>query len=282
VFVSPFVALFAVFTIYPLARSLVLSFHASTGPRQHVFVGLDNYEFLLTDTLFWKALVNTLVYAVLFVSLHIPASLGLALLLSSASVRLRAVFRFAFFSSYLVGHVFVAVIFMALLAPRHGLINRALAAAVPWLDADLNWRGDSSLAMPAVVLATLWLSIGYGMIYFLAALQQVDRNLYGAAAIDGAGRWARLRHVTLPAIKPVTTFLVLVGTIGALQLFEVPYVLLEGAGPGFAGLTIVMYLYQQGFETGNIGYASAIGWILALVIALIAAAQLTVTGARRE
>jgi len=218
------------------------------------------------------ALVNTLVYTVAFLALYVPASLGLALVLNSRTVRLRSVFRFAFFSSHLVGHVFVAVIFMLLLAPRHGVINRALAATIPGLTSDLNWRGDSSLAMPALVLSGLWLSIGYGMLYFLAALQNADRDLYGAAAIDGASRWAVFRHVTVPAIKPVATFIVLVGTVGALQLFEVPYVLFEGAGPGFAGLTMVMYLYQHGFETGDLGYAAAVGWLLALIIGVVAAA----------
>lgn len=276
VFVGPFVVLFAAFTLWPVARSLVVSVYSSIGPRQDAFVGLTNYAFLVRDTLFWTALVNTLLYAALFLSLHVPLSLALALLLNAAA-RLRVVLRFAFFSSYTVGHVFVAVIFMLLLAPRHGPINRALAALVPGLDPGLNWRGDSSLAMPAVVLAMVWLSIGYGMMYFLAALQQVDANVYGAAAIDGAGRWAAFRHVTLPAIRPVLSFVVLVGTINALQLFEIPYVLLEGSGPGFAGLTIVMYLYQQGFEVGNIGYAAAIGWVLSLLTAAVAVVQLRFT-----
>jgi arabinosaccharide transport system permease protein len=120
------------------------------------------------------------------------------------------------------------------------------------------------------------------MIYFLAALQAVDQELYEAAEVDGAGRWQRFRHITLPGIRPVLIFMLLVGTIGALQLFELPYVFFNGPGPSFAGLTIVMYLYQQGFEIGNIGYAAAIGWVLVLMIFLVAMAQLKTTGALKE
>jgi ABC-type sugar transport system permease subunit len=134
-----------------------------------------------------------------------------------------------------------------------------------------------------MVLASLWMSVGYGMIYFLAALQSVDRELHEAAHVDGAGRWSRFWHVTLPGIRPVLVFVLLVGTIGALQLFELPYVFFDPpAGPGMRALTIVMYLYQQGFETGMIGYASAIGWVLVSIVFLISMAQLRLTGATRD
>jgi ABC-type sugar transport system permease subunit len=280
-FVAPFVILFFCFMLYPLARSIVLSFYNTAGPRRSVFVGLGNYTFLLGDVLFWRAVANTVRYTILFLSLQIPISLGLALLLNNPAVRFRNFFRFAFFSSHLVGNVFVAVLFLLLLAPRQGLVNRMLGA-LPYFTSDLNWRGNATLAMPAIVLASLWLSIGYGMIYFLAALQAVDRELYEAAEVDGAGRWGRFWHVTLPGIRPVLVFILLVGTIGAFQLFELPYVFFDGPGPGYAGLTIVMYLYQQGFEFGNIGYAAAVGWMLVFMIFLVAMAQLKVTGALKE
>ncbi|HWP40116.1 MAG TPA: sugar ABC transporter permease [Tepidisphaeraceae bacterium] len=282
VFVAPFLILFLMFLLYPLTRSIVLSFYKSAGPRMSVFIGLDNYAFLLRDWLFWLAVMNTLLYTVLFLSLQIPMSLGLALLLNSKAVRLRNFFRFAFFSSHLVGNVFVAILFMLLLAPRHGLVNRMIGAALPFVGTEINWRGNPALAMPAIVLASLWLSVGYGMIYFLAALQAVDEELYEAAEVDGAGRWQKFWHVTLPGIRPVLVFILLVGTIGSFQLFELPYVFFDGPGPGYAGLTIVMYLYQQGFEAGNIGYAAAIGWVLVLMILVIAIAQLKVTGAAKE
>jgi ABC-type sugar transport system permease subunit len=281
-FVLPFVLLFVVFMLYPLGRSLVLSFYKSAGPARRDFIGVQNYTFLARDWLFWRAVLNTTLYTVVFLSIQIPLSLGLALLLNQKAVRFRSFFRFAFFASHLVGNVFVAIMFMLLLAPRQGLINRAIGRTIRSIGSELNWRGDPTLALPALVLASLWLSIGYAMIYFLAALQSVDQELYEAAEVDGAGPALRFWHVTLPGIRPVLIFILLVGTIGSFQLFELPYVFFEGPGPAFSGLTIVMYLYQQGFETGNIGYAAAIGWVLVLIISIVAMIQLKVTGATRD
>ena len=273
-FVLPFVALFCVFMLYPLARSLALSFQSSSGPRRMHFVGLRHYSFLLHDWLFWIALANTLIYGVLLLGIGLPASLGLALLLDNPRVRFRNFFRFAFFSTHMVGQVFVAVLFYVLLAPRAGLINRFFAAVFPFFDVETNWSARPLYAMPAMVLASLWLSVGYGMIYFLAALQAVDPDLYDAAHVDGAGAWSRFMHVTAPQIRPVMIFLLLIGTIGALQLFELPYVFFAGGGSPFARMTLVMYLYEQGFLSGDLGFASAVGWVLVVVIFSLAIFQI--------
>jgi ABC-type sugar transport system permease subunit len=274
-FVAPFVVLFCCFMVYPLVRSVTLSFYQTAGPRTARWVGLANYRFLLTDRLFWQAVWNTVYYAAVFISVQVPLSLGLALLLNTPGMRFRNFFRFAFFSSHLVGGVFVAVIFTLLLADRHGMINKAIGAALPWVGTELKWLSKPAMVMPAIILGSLWLSVGYGMIYFLAALQAVDRDLYEAAAVDGAGKVSQFFNVTLPGIRPILLFMVLVGTIGSLQLFELPYVLLNGgAGPNNAGLTIVMYLFQTGFITGDIGYASAIGWVLVLMILGVSLLQL--------
>jgi ABC-type sugar transport system permease subunit len=271
-FVSPLVLLFAVFLLYPMGRSLYLSVHRTAGTAAAEFVGLGHYRYILTDNLFWLACLNTVVFAVLFLSIQVPASLGLAILLNSAAVRFRNAFRFAFFSSHVVGGVFVAILFRLLMAPRQGLVNRILAT-LPGVGSETNWLGDPWFARPAIVIAALWLTIGWGMIYFLAALQAVDRELYEAAEVDGAGPWARFRHVTLPGIRPVLAFLVLIGTIAALSLFELPYVFFQGSGPKMAGLTIVMYLYEQGFQAGDIGFAAAVGWILVVLIAVVSVVQ---------
>jgi ABC-type sugar transport system permease subunit len=302
-FMAPFIVLFCCFLIYPLGRSIILSFYKAVGPRNLRFEGLGNYRFIITDYLFWIAVANTVTYTVGFLSIQIPAALGLALLLNNPRTRFRAFFRFAFFTPHLVGQVFVAVIFALILAPRHGLLNRLIGALLPavgseinWFGdprlampaviiaalSEINWFGDPRLAMPAVIIAALWLSIGYGMIYFLAALQSVDRELYEAAEVDGAGPWMRFWHVTLPGIRPVLVFLVLVGTIGAFQLFELPYILFRPRVPPPTALTIVMYLFQTGFEQGDIGYASAVGWMLVLMIFAVSLLQLRVTGMLRE
>ena len=281
-FVLPFAVLFAVFLLYPLARSLSLSFEKSAGPRLWRFVGMGNYRFLLRDPLFWLACLNTAIYAVLLLVLELPLSLGLAMLLNNQRVRGRAIFRFAFLRRFLVGQVFLAMLATLMLVPRQGLINQFIGLVLPRVGNELNWRGNFLLAMPAVVLASLWVSIGFAMILWLAALQAVDPQLYEAAAVDGAGPWQRFLHITLPGIRPMFIFLLIVGTISALSLFELPWVFFGGPGPGNAGLTVVMYLYLFGFQVGDLGTASAVGWVLATLIFLITIVQIKLTGAARE
>jgi ABC-type sugar transport system permease subunit len=279
-FVSPFIILFCVFMLYPLARSVLLSLHTTSGPRRMAFVGLDNFVFLLRDRLFWWAALNTAMFTIAFLLIQVPASLGLAMLLNHPRLRGRRILRLAYFSPYLVGPVFVAILFGQILAPRHGL----LAEALGWLGirGEIDMLHDPSLAMLGVLIAALWLSIGYGMIYFLAALQAVDQGLYEAAAIDGAGRWSRFWHITLPGIRPILAFMIVVGTIAGLQLFELPWVMFGGPGPGGAGLTVVMYLFLVGWGTGDLGYASAVGWALVVLICVAAAIQLRLSGLARE
>jgi len=281
VFVSPFVILFAIFMAYPLVQSIWMAFHITNGPRSSVFVGLGNFRFLLEDPDFWTALNNTAVFALFSVFLQLPLSLGLALLLNARWVKGRNAFRLAFFSPHLVGQVFVAVLFSLIFIPRFGLLNRVIHA-VSGRGLETMWLMNPNLVMPALVITSLWMYVGFNMIYFLAALQNVDRTLYEAAQADGASPWQQFVHVTLPGIKPVAVFVVLMSTIGSFQLFELPFVLLNGAGPKNAGLTIVMYLYNTGFSTGDLGYASAIGWALVLITLTISLVQARVAGLWRR
>lgn len=277
-FVAPFVILFSVFLVYPLVRSLVLSFHQTAGTITR-YVGMRNYAFLPDDQLFWISALNTVSYTAAFLLFQIPLALLLAILLNTKRLKFRNLFRFAFFAPALVGQVFVAVIFTLLLA-NNGPVNNAIRIAFP--SAELNWITSPLLARPAVVVASLWLSTGFGMIYLLAALQGVDKELYEAADVDGAGRWSQFWHVTLPGIRPVLTFLILTGTIGGLQLFELPYVLFNGPGPGQAGLTIVAYLFGW-LELGEMGTSSAIGWVLAAAVITISLFQIRLMrGAKEE
>ena len=277
-FVAPFIVLFCTFALYPLVNSLVLAFHVTSGPKSMVFCGLDNFRFLLADPDFYKAVRNTAVFALFSVFLQLPLSLGLALLLNARWVRGREIFRFVFFTPRLVGQVFVALLFGVLFAPKLGLVNRSIQWTLGW-GLDTKWLGDARLVMPALVLTSLWMYVGFNMIYFLAALQAVDKELYEAAEVDGANAWQKFLHVTLPGIKPVAIFVVLMSTIGSFQLFELPYVMLgQSAGPDQAGLTIVMYLFNMGFSTGDLGYASAIGWTLVFIVLIISLIQLRVSG----
>ena len=270
-FMAPFVLIFCTFMVYPLGQSMVLALQQTFGPKTTVFVGLKNFADLFVDRFFWLAMRNTFIYAVASVALQVPLSLGLAMLLNRPSLQGRALFRLIFFSPSLVGTVFVAMMFALMFHEREGLVNALLRQVIPHFPREFPWL--QRYVMPALLIATLWMSVGFNMIYYLAALQSVDKDCLEAADVDGANGWQKFCHVTLPAIAPVTGFVVLVSLIGSFQLFELPFILLNGPGPENRGLTVVMYLYQYGFEVGDLGYASAIGWTLALVLMGLAVIQ---------
>ena len=278
-FVAPFLLLFAVFGLWPILRSLVLAFYATNGPKSQVFVGLNNFRFLFADPDFHTAVWNTLVYTFWSVFLQLPLALGLAILLNQRWLRGRDFLRLAFFSPNLLGQVFVAILFSVLFAPQYGLLNKVLHALFG-VALDTKWLSEPALVMPAIVLTSLWLYVGFNMIYFLAALQAVDTELYEAAEADGANAWQKFWAVTLPGIRPVAVFVLVTATIGSFQLFELPFIMLgNSSGPNNAGLTVVMYLYNNGFITGDLGYASAVGWTLAVGVLIVSLLQMRFTGA---
>lgn len=278
-FLAPFLAVFCLFSLYPLIKSFLLAFYVTSGPKSQVFVGLKNFRFLLCDPDFFTAVKNTTIYAFCSVFLQLPVSLGLALLLNARRTRARHFFRLVFFSPNLFGQVFVAVLFGVIFLPKFGLLNRFLF----WLSGfslETKWLQTPSLILPALVLCSLWMYVGFNMIYFLAALQAVDKDLYDAAEVDGANGWQRFWHVTLPGIRPVVVLVTILATIGSFQLFELPYVMLgQTPGPGNSGLTIVMYLYMNGFESGDLGYAATVGWALAFGLMFLALGQMKLTSA---
>ncbi len=286
VFLLPFFIITATFFIYPLMKAIPLAFYQTNGPLSRVWVGLDNFKFILTDEVFHKALFNTCFYAFFSVFLQLPLALGLALLLNTRRDKLKGFFRLVLFSPNLVGQVFVGVIFSVIFIPRFGLFNRFLHALIGW-GLEEHWLDQPELVMPAIVLTGLWLYTGFNMIYFLAGLQAVDQNLVDAARIDGANAWQVFWNVTFPAIKPVATFVVIISTIGSFQLFELPFSLLRNYGQGFgpqnSGMTIVGYLYDSAFNNGDLGMGAAVGWILAMIIFTISMVQIKVSGTvRRE
>jgi ABC-type sugar transport system permease subunit len=286
VFLSPYFLVTAVFFVYPLLYASVLAFYQTSGPRSRAFVGLDNFRFIIADTDFHLALRNTAFFAVCSICIQLPLSLALALLLNARQDRLKSFFRLAIFAPNLVGQVFVGILFSMLFTPRYGLFNRFCQALIGW-GIEMQWLSDPRLVMPAVVIAALWLYVGFNMIYFLAALQTVDHNLIEAAKIDGAGPWASFRNVTLPAITPVATFVVVTSTIGSFQLFELPYALLQqfnsnaGYGPKNSGMTVVGYLYRAAFDEGDLGMGAAVGWLLTAIILTASLVQIRLSGTAR-
>lgn len=275
---APFGLVFLVFTLIPLVGSLALATTRTFGPEHVTYVGGGNFSFMLRDPLFWTAVRNTAVFTVASVCVQLPCSLGLALILNKNGLPGRAFFRLVFFMPVLVGTVFAALMFQPILESHTGLLNRSIHAVVPAFDPAFPWLERH--VMLSLIIASLWMYTGFNMVYFLAALQNVSKDLVEAAKIDGAGPVARFVHVTLPAIRPVGSFVVLTSVIGSVQLFELPFIMLGGAGPESRGLTVVMYLYQTGFQTGDLGYASAIGWALAVVLAIAAVIQLLASGDR--
>jgi multiple sugar transport system permease protein len=273
-FALPFVLVFTLFLAGPIAASLVMSFtdfglRDLRNPLGTDFVGLANYQALLEDPKFRKALFNTAYFVIVGVPVTLVLGLGAALALDRGIRRFRTVFRVGYYLPVVTSIVAIAVVWRFLLNPDQGLINLLLAQV--GIDGP-NWLGDPTLAMPSIIAMAAWRNLGFAMIVFLAGLQTIPAQLYEAASIDGAGRWQAFRNVTLPLLRPTILFLVVITTIGYLQLFEEPFVMTEG-GPVDQTLSISMYMYQQGFEFFNQGYAAAIAWILFILVAIVAVVQ---------
>jgi len=280
-FLAPYLGLTAVFFCWPFADAIRLAFYQTSGPTSQIFVGLDNFAAILSDADFHKAVFNTLFFALGSIFIQIPLALLLAIFLQDSRSRIAGLARLILFSPQLTGQIFVGIIFGSLFMPRYGIINQALQAVFNW-GLDKAWLNDPTLVMPAVILTSLWMYVGFNMIYFLAALQNVDKSLVEAARVDGANRWQVFRHVTLPAIRPVAVFVILTSTIGSFQLFELPYSLLRGFGPSNSGLTIVGYLYKTAFDAGDLGTGAAVGWLLAMLIMLVGLAQIRLSGSHKS
>jgi len=270
--VLPWLIGFAVFTAFPFVSSLYFSFTEYDVLSSPEWVGLANYERLLTDDrLFPITLRNTFFYAAMYVPLHIITAMGVALLLNQAA-RAKGIFRTAFYLPSVTPAVATAYLWLWILNPSDGLVNRAfefLRIPAP------AWTVDPMWTKPTIVLTSLW-GLGGAMIMFLAALQGVPRDLYEAAELDGAGRWQRFRSVTFPMISGVTFFVGTISTISALNVFTQGYVMFDkDGGPDNSALFIVMYLFKRAFGSGyfQMGYASAIAWVLFLIILVVTVLQ---------
>lgn len=270
--IAPWLVGFAIFTAFPFLASLYFSFTKYDVINPPQWIGLDNYQRLFThDRLFPLAIRNTFIYALMYVPLHLVASLSVALLLNEAR-HARGVFRTAFYLPSMTPAVATAYLWVWMLNPNDGLINRTLR----WLHLPAPaWTVDPFWTKPTIAISQVWM-MGSAMILFLAALQGVPKDLYEAATLDGAGRWERFRSVTLPMISGVTFFLATVSIIASLNVFTQGYVMFDkDGGPQNSALFIVMYLFKRAFGSGyfQMGYASAIAWILFLMILVITVIQ---------
>jgi multiple sugar transport system permease protein len=274
-FVAPALGVLVVFFFAPVATALLLSFtdfdiYAVASYDNARFVGLANYDSLIRNPVFWKALGNTFYFAFVGGPLTIAVSLGAAMLLNARLVRFQGVFRTIFFAPVVTTLVAVAIVWRYLYHPRYGLLNYGLEFVGV---GPVDWLGDPRWAMPAIILLAVWKNFGYNMIVFVAGLQSIPLDLYEAAELDGAGSWHRFRHVTLPMLAPTFLFVTIITMIGYLQLFAEPYVMTQG-GPLQSTLSVVLLMYEQGFRWWNIGYAAAIAFALFVVIFAVTLVQL--------
>jgi multiple sugar transport system permease protein len=273
-FLSPWLIGFVVFIALPMLASLVISFteyDVLSSPR---FVGLENYRTLFSDPDVVRSLGNTVFYTVLHVPLSLAISLGLAMLLVRLS-RGSAFFRTVIYLPVMTPPVAIGVLFLLLLNGQTGLINGVLGF---FGVSGPNWTTDPSWIKPGIVLMSLW-TVGASVVIFLAALKEVPEQLYEAAVVDGATPWQRFRHITLPMISPSIFFVLVVNTIASLQLFTEVYTMFFGnevtrSSSGDAALFYVVYLFQQAFTFLHMGYASAMAWLLFLVVLLVTLVQL--------
>lgn len=266
----PILAVLVVPTLGALALSLTdFDIYALASLRNLRFVGLANYADLLVNPLFWRAALNTLVFAALGVPAAIGASLAAALALNAATVRWKPVWRIMLFAPYVTTLVASAVVWRYLLNTRTGLLNSVFSLVGL---APVDWLGDPRTSIPAVLIFVTWKVFGYNMIVFTAALAAVPQELREAARLDGAGAWMRFRHVTLPAIGPTLLLAVVLSVANFLQIFTEPYVMTHG-GPAGSTVTILYFMFEQGFEWWSLGSASAVAMLLFIAILAVTLIQ---------
>lgn len=273
-FTAPVLTIIVAVFVLPTLLAMGIAFtdysiYALADPGNLHVVGFDNFATLFATPLFWRAIGNTLLFAGLGVPMAIGASLFAALLLNDATVRWKPLWRVALFAPYVTSIVATAIVWRFLFNTRFGLVNQALGViGVPAID----WLGDPDTSIPAILIFVTWKIFGYNMIVFTAALAAVPQDLMEAARLDGAGRWTRFRHVTLPAIGPTLVLAGVMSVAGFLQIFAEPYVMTLG-GPAQSTTTILYFMFEEGFKWWNLGQASAVAFILFLMILAVTLVQ---------
>jgi multiple sugar transport system permease protein len=280
-FAAPALLVIGVFFFLPVLAALALSLtdfdiYALANLRNLRLVGVQNYTRLLATPLFWQALGNTLYFVAVGVPVSIGVSFGAALLLNSRRARFPAFYRTALFAPVVTTLVAVAVIWRYLFNTRYGLLNYALGGLGVH---PIDWLGDPHWAMPAIIVFAVWKNFGYNMIILLAGLQGIPEELYEAARIDGASTWRQVRYITLPVLTPILLMVSILTIAGYFQLFAEPYVMTQG-GPLQSTVSVLYFMYEEGFKWWNLGSASAVAFVLFVLIFGITALQLRLT--RRE
>ncbi|MRX71529.1 ABC transporter permease subunit [Bacillus lacus] len=275
IFVFPFLVSFTVLTLYPAIQAIMMSFQRIL-PGQVEFIGLQNYQRIFNQA-FYKALSNTTIYMVLTVLILITVPIILAILLDSKLVRFKTFFRSALFIPALTSIVVAGVIFRLVFSESDLAIANQV---VGFFGIDpISWQFNAWSGMLIMVMLSSWRWMGVNVLYFLAGLQNVPKELYESAEIDGANMFQKFIHVTLPFLKPIIIFVTTISIIGGFRVFEESYVIWQGNSPGNIGLTLVGLLYQQGIQQNDMGFGAAIGVVLLIIIFIVSMIYLLLTGA---
>lgn len=272
-FVLPFLILFIIFTLYPIVQGFWISLHNWELVGTNIqFVGLNNYERLMSDKLFWSSLEHTIFFVILSGPVLVVVGLSFALMLNR-KIRGMGIFRTLFYMPNILSVTVVGLIFARIFAPdKRGLINAILIS----IGADpIRWTLDINLAMPVIALTTLWWTVGFNTLVFLAGLQGIDENLYDAAKVDGANNWQVFRHITIPSLRRPMTFVTVLQVIASFQVFGQIDVMTQG-GPSGATRTIVYYMYERSFQYWQLGYGSAMAFILFVILFVLSVVQLRI------
>jgi cellobiose transport system permease protein len=273
-YIAPFFIIFGVFSIFPILYTSWVSLHNWDIIGDHSWSGLENYRLLFTDPRFWRATQNTFSIFVISAVPQLLLALVLAHVLNERLLRGRTFFRMSLLVPNITSIAAVAIIFASIFSVRWGIVNWLLSL----IGVDrVEWQVNRLASHVAIASMVMWRWTGYNALIYLAALQAIPRDLYEAASIDGAGRWGQFRHVTIPGIRPAIIFTVIICTIGSLQIFTEPLLFAPGAQVGITGgssrqfQTLSLFMYEQAFRRFEFGYASAVAWMLFIIIAIAAA-----------
>ncbi|MEV4835659.1 sugar ABC transporter permease [Nonomuraea sp. NPDC049486] len=274
-FVAPFLLVYVAFLVWPTLLGLRMSFtDVNIAGSNDRFVGFSNYAEAFGDPRMWRSLWNTLVFTVLSTVPLVLLGLGLALLVHNLRF-VQWLWRLSFFGPFLLPSAVVSILWLQMIyPPEYGLLNGTLGT-------DILWLGDPGTAMWSVVLTTVWWTVGFNFLLYLAALQSIPQHLYEAAAIDGASAWDKLRSITLPMLGRTTALIVVLQLLASLKVFDQIY-LMTGGGPEDATRPIIEYAYDVGFTGYRIGYASAVSYILFVLIVIVSLVQLRLFRKRAE
>jgi len=274
-FILPSVITLAMFLFLPIFSSFLISLtdwnvYTFSDISKLSFIGFENYTTLFQDKVFWQALFNTFIFSILGIPLNIILALMVAIMIDKKFIEHKAIFRAGYFMPVITTLVAVAVIWRWLYNPEYGLINYLLG----FLNISPQyWLNDPFLALPSLIVMSVWKNFGYNMVIILAGLQTIPSTMYEAASVDGADGWQTFWNITLPSLKSTLFFVIVMTTIGSFQFFAEPYIMTEG-GPLNKTLSMVMYMYNQGFEFFKFGYGSAVGYILFICILMFTMIQL--------